>query len=145
MSPGAVELPLSCAHVLDPDNIGLEFWCAGSPTNDPRSEFCEKRLQCYDLVLDSLAVFEEKSASSTTTNGPARMGLGDDPETVRSHAFELSFSSQDEMFHSTLYDWLIGRSLADELLEVPFPHSSNRVITHLILPSSCDPLSLRHI
>ena len=41
-----------------------------------------------------------------------------DPETVRSHAFELAFASEDEMFHSTLYDWLIGRGLADDLLDV---------------------------
>ena len=42
----------------------------------------------------------------------------DDPETVRTHAYELAFSADDEMFHSTLYDWLIGRGIADELLEV---------------------------
>jgi nuclear pore complex protein Nup155 len=62
-------------------------------------------------------VFEEKSNSSATA-GNARVGAGDDPETVRSHAFELAFLSKDEMFHSTLYEWLINRSLADELLEV---------------------------
>jgi nuclear pore complex protein Nup155 len=37
---------------------------------------------------------------------------------VRSHAYELAFASEDEMFHSTLYDWLIEKGLADELLEV---------------------------
>ena len=42
----------------------------------------------------------------------------DDPETVRGHAYELTFASEDEMFHSTLYEWLIGRGMADELLEV---------------------------
>ena len=42
----------------------------------------------------------------------------DDPETVRGHTYELTFASEDEMFHSTLYDWLIGRGMADELLEV---------------------------
>jgi nuclear pore complex protein Nup155 len=143
MAPGAVELPLNCAQLRDPDNIGLEYWYAGSPANDPRSEFYEKRLQCYDLVLDSLGVFEEKSNSSATTDN-ARVGAGDDPETVRSHAFELAFLSKDEMFHSTLYEWLINRSLADELLEVWRP-ASNTVITHLISLSSCDPLSLKLI
>jgi nuclear pore complex protein Nup155 len=42
----------------------------------------------------------------------------DDPEVARSHAYELAFSSEDELFHSTLDDWLISRGLADELLEV---------------------------
>lgn len=46
--------------------------------------------------------------------------MSDDPETVRAHAYELSFASEDEMFHSTLYDWLIQRGVADELLEVSY-------------------------
>lgn len=107
-----MELPLSCAQILDPDNIGLEHWLAGSPPNDARSEYAERRLRCYDLVLDSLNVFEEQAAKAT------QGGTIDDPETVRTHAYELAFASVDEMFHSTMYDWLIDRGLADELLEV---------------------------
>lgn len=42
----------------------------------------------------------------------------DDLEAVRTHAYALAFASEDEMFHSTLYDWLIQRGLADELLEM---------------------------
>jgi len=57
-------------------------------------------------VLDSLEVFEQKSAK----NG--------DAERSRAHAYELAFSSTDEMFHSRLYNWLISRGLADELLEM---------------------------
>lgn len=103
--------------MLDSDNIGLEYWHAGLPVNDPRSEFFQRRLSCYDLVLDSLTVFEEKS---TQTKQSAITGVAaiDDPETVRSHAYELAFASEDQMFHSNMYDWLIDRGLADELLEV---------------------------
>lgn len=103
---------MSCAQILDPDNIGLEHWLAGSHPNDPRSEYSERRLRCYDLVLDSLNVFEERSTKA------AAGGVVDDSETVRTHAYELAFASADEMFHSTMYDWLIDRGLADELLEV---------------------------
>lgn len=112
LNAGAVELPLTCAQILDPDNIGLEYWLAGSPPNDSRSEYAGRRIKCYDLVLDSLNVFEEKSAKAVSG------GALDDPETVRTHAYELAFASVDEMFHSTMYDWLIERGLADELLEV---------------------------
>jgi nuclear pore complex protein Nup155 len=79
-------------------------------------EFTERRLRCYDLVLDSLLVFEEKCANvkAAASDTPVM----DDPEAVRSHAYELAFSSEDEMFHSTMYDWLISRNLADDLLEV---------------------------
>jgi nuclear pore complex protein Nup155 len=101
--------------VFDSDNTGLEHWYAGSPQNDPRQEQANKRMQCYDLVMDSLSVFEKKCGASQSTQ---ILPVLDNPETVRSHAYELAFASADEMFHSVLYDWLIGRGLADDLLEV---------------------------
>ena len=102
-----------CAQVFDTDLQGQEFWIAGCPANDNRSSFWEKRRHCYELVLDSLSVFEDRAVP-----GKAGATQVDDPETARGHAYELAFASEDEMFHSTLYDWLIGRGMADELLEV---------------------------
>ncbi|KAH7883515.1 nucleoporin [Phlebopus sp. FC_14] len=112
---GAVELPLSCAQTLDPDNIGLEYWLSGCPANDDRSNLFQKRIDCYNLILDSLSVFEEKASHRSSAQGQV---TADSAETVRSHAYSLAFSSDDEGFHSTLYDWLINRGLADELLEM---------------------------
>jgi len=112
---GAVQLPLQCANVYDADGQGQEYWLAGCPANDPRAEFWKRRSHCYDLVLDSLSVFEERSIQA---NGPTSSLDIDDPERVRRHAYELAFESEDEMFHCTLYDWLIGRDRADELLEM---------------------------
>ena len=109
---------MTCAQVQDTDNGGLECWHAGSLTSDPRLELVNQRVRFYDLVLDSLTVFEDSCAkvqSAATTGTAAPL---DDPETVRSHAYELAFASEDEMFHSTLYDWLISRGLADDLLDV---------------------------
>ncbi|KAJ7492694.1 nucleoporin [Mycena latifolia] len=106
---GAVELPLTCAVIVDADSIGLQCWASGQPPN----ELSEYRSRCYALVLDSLTVFEEKASAAAANIMPS-----EDPEVVRSHAYELSFSSEDEMFHSTLYDWLIHRQLADDLLEM---------------------------
>ena len=60
-------------------------------------------------MLDSLSVFEDRCK---------QQAILEDAERVRSHAYELAFESEDEMFHSTLYDWLIQRGMADELLEV---------------------------
>ncbi|EMD42139.1 hypothetical protein CERSUDRAFT_90739 [Gelatoporia subvermispora B] len=111
---GVVELPLYCAQTSDADNQGLEFWFAGCPDNDSRVAFFEKRINCYGLVLDSLEVFEERCTDAKQQNS---LSL-EEPETARSHAYELAFSSEDEMFHSTLYDWLIQRGMADELLEM---------------------------
>ena len=114
-----MELPLRCAQTVDPDSVGREYWHEGSTdASDPRAKFWELRKKCYDLVLQSLQHFEDKSTGSSRT--PVT-GQTDDPEVARSHAYELAFSSEDELFHSTLYDWLISRGLADELLEVSAP------------------------
>ena len=92
------------------DAQGAEFWAAGCPTNDSRVEFWQRRSHCYDLVLDSLSSFEDLIKNLPSPS--------EDLEAVRTHAYALAFASDDEMFHSTLYDWLISRGLADELLEM---------------------------
>jgi nuclear pore complex protein Nup155 len=118
---GAIELPLSCAEALDADGLGKEYWQTVPPESsqgrsnyapdDPRRPAWERRAQCYDLVLDSLETFEKKAT-----------GGDDAAERVRAHAYELAFASADEIFHSRLYEWLISRGLADELLEVRKSH-----------------------
>lgn len=116
---GAIELPLSCAQAVDPDNVGLEYWLSGCPSNDDRAKLFKPRTDCYQLVLRSLDSFEEKASRAQT---PA-----EDLDTIRNHAYTLAFSSDDEMFHSTLYDWLIDRGLADELLAVCAFHSPRTI------------------
>lgn len=107
---GAIELPLHCAQARDVDGQGQEYWHSvadpSAPSSDVRKEFWDWRAKCYDLVLDSLEAFEQKGTK------------GEEAERVRVHAYELAFASADEIFHSRLYDWLIARGLADELLEV---------------------------
>ncbi|GAW06088.1 nucleoporin [Lentinula edodes] len=115
---GAIDLPLVCARVFDPDNIGIDYWRSGANSDGrPRSAF-ERRMQCYELILDSLSVFEQQGNEPITVqNAPS----AEEHETVKDYAYQLSFSSDDEMFHSTLYDWLISRHLADDLLEIRPP------------------------
>lgn len=95
---------------MDPDNVGLEYWLSGCPPHDEHAKILKKRTDCYQLVLRSLNSFEDKASCAQTLN--------EDLDTIRNHAYTLAFSSDDELFHSTLYDWLIDRGLADELLAV---------------------------
>ncbi|KAF8507029.1 nucleoporin [Russula emetica] len=115
---GAIELALYCAGALDADGLGKEYWQTVRPElerqgrnnnapDDPLRLSWERRARCYDLVLDSLETFENKAASRD-----------DAAERVRAHAYEIAFASTDEIFHSRLYEWLISRGLADELLEM---------------------------
>lgn len=115
MIKGAIDLPLVCARVFDPDNIGMDYWRSSANSDGrPRSAF-ERRMQCYELILDSLSVFEQQGNEPSTVQNAHS---AEEHETVKDYAYQLSFSSDDEMFHSTLYDWLISRHLADDLLEV---------------------------
>jgi nuclear pore complex protein Nup155 len=105
---GAIELPLYCAQIEDSDEQGRSWWLDGSPVGDPRLQAWERRRRCYDLVLDSLRVFDESTAGSSTSNGQA----------IRNAAYELALQADDEVFHSVFYDWLVERGLTDELLDV---------------------------
>ncbi|KAJ8496905.1 hypothetical protein ONZ45_g12257 [Pleurotus djamor] len=114
---GAIELPLTCAKLIDPSNSVFDIWYSGIEVNDERKELCERRQGCYDLVLDSLQVFEENSTK------PSQDGQSsEDMETVRVYAYELAFASDDEIFHSALYDWFIERGMVDDLLELRPPY-----------------------
>jgi nuclear pore complex protein Nup155 len=110
---GAVELPLCCAQAGDADGRGQEYWHSlpdlSQPGSDPRKDFWERRAKCYQLVFSSLSSFEDRIAKG-----------GEEAERVRVHAYELAFASTDEIFHCQLYEWLIGRGLADELLDVRY-------------------------
>jgi nuclear pore complex protein Nup155 len=111
-------MPLYSAQVEDADGQGKSFWLDGQPAGDPRAAVWERRHRCYDLVLDSLGVFDEAMAKAPPRAPDAA------PEgvyAVRDAAYELALGSEDEVFHSILYDWLITRGLADHLLDVSDP------------------------
>jgi nuclear pore complex protein Nup155 len=144
---GAIELALHCAEALDADGLGKEYWQmvplpdppkpsdgqgrSNNAPDGPRRPAWERRVQCYDLVLDSLEAFENKAAN------------GDDAtERVRAYAYELAFSSTDEIFHSRLYEWLISRGLADELLEVRNPSGCLDWRVHPLADASIIPSGL---
>ncbi|KAI3622521.1 nucleoporin [Moniliophthora roreri] len=126
---GAVELPLTCAKVFDQDNVGFEYWQSGQTGDDQRRSIYERRLHCYELVLDSLSVFE----------GSGEVLL-EEQESVKAQAYELSFASDDPMFHSTLYEWLIGRQLADDLLEIRPPYLESHLQREPVTVANYQPL-----
>lgn len=127
---GAVELPLQCAAVADEDNVGINYWASGCPSDDPRSEFLNRRCRCYDLILHSLTVFGDQC-----TQNPARQ----DFEDVRNHAYELAFSAEDPAFHSHLYDWMISEGMTDALLEIRPPFLESHLLRE---PASADKYQL---
>ena len=105
---GVVELPQRRAQMADLDYVGRGYWHEGSTdVSDPKAKFWDRRKRCYDLVLQSLQAFKDRSAKPSETPGTGRT---DEAAVARSHAYELAFPSKDELFHSTLYNWLIRSS-----------------------------------
>lgn len=121
LPPGSIEMPLYCAQVEDADSQGKSFWLDGQPAGDPRATAWERRHRCYDLVLDSLGVYDEAMAKAPLRTPDATQ---DGVHAVRDAAYELALGSEDEVFHSILYEWLISRGHADLLLNVRAPSVS---------------------
>ncbi|EJD55558.1 nucleoporin-domain-containing protein [Auricularia subglabra TFB-10046 SS5] len=115
---GAIELPLKCAREWDADNLGRSHWAQGCPVNDPHAEFYQKRVKCYDLVLDVLSAFS--SMFEARANGVQSVE-GEELALLRATAYQLAISSQDDVFHSYLYDWLLAKGMRDELVEIRTP------------------------
>lgn len=126
---GAVELPLQCALAWDSENLAAEWGPPGPasadiPTSslvlhtggrDPTTQLrrvWEGRMQCYDLVLESLKAFDQLVQTATAEN-EVRERVAE-----RDEAFGIALSSTDRMWHSRLYDWMIEKGLTDALLQV---------------------------
>ncbi|KAH8120271.1 nucleoporin [Phellopilus nigrolimitatus] len=127
---GAIELPLQCAVVVDDDNIGLSYWATGCTAGDQRAVLLVKRKQCYDLILHSLSVFDEQCTKNTTRQ---------DFEDVRNHSYDLAFQSEDPIFHSYLYEWMVQQGMTDALLEIRPPFLESHLLRE---PASVDKYQL---
>jgi nuclear pore complex protein Nup155 len=128
---GAVELPLQCALAWDAENLAAEWGPPGPASADiPASSLVlhhtaggrdqgtqlrgvwERRMQCYDLVLESLQAFDALVQSATAENEVRERVAR------RDEAYGIALSSADRMWHSRLYDWMIEKGLTDALLQV---------------------------
>ena len=125
----AVELPLQCALAWDGENLAAEWGPPGPASadipaaslvlhtggRDPATQLrrvWEGRMQCYDLVLESLKAFDQLVQNATAEN-EMRERVAE-----RDEAFGIALSSTDRMWHSRLYDWMIEKGLTDALLQV---------------------------
>ena len=58
---GAVQLPLRCAELWDPKGVAVGYYADGKPADAPEEvrKAYQLRFQCYDLILQSLAAFDD--------------------------------------------------------------------------------------
>jgi nuclear pore complex protein Nup155 len=90
-------------------------WIAdGSPANDTRKNEWVKRNDAYKLVFSILDAVE-----TVTRNEPAMIdGVYTRSARLSNEAYELVYSSKDEVFQNSLYDWYMSKSDFDRLLSV---------------------------
>ncbi|KAH7104672.1 nucleoporin-domain-containing protein [Auriculariales sp. MPI-PUGE-AT-0066] len=115
---GVVELPLQCARDWDIDGHGYTYWVDGSQPNDPRGEFFQKRLACYELIVDALENFN--NAYKALANAPPTVE-SEELRTLKDSAYQSALSSQDDAFHSYLYDRMLKHNQKDEMVELATP------------------------
>ncbi|KAF8460382.1 Non-repetitive/WGA-negative nucleoporin C-terminal-domain-containing protein [Kalaharituber pfeilii] len=114
---GAVELPLVAAKEFDRGNLALNYINDGAQENDPRAASYKRRQECYQLVFHALDAVDSASTKAPETvdghlSGPAR---------TRNQTWDLVYTSDDEVFHHDLYDWLFSRGQGGQLLEIDSP------------------------
>ncbi len=57
--PGIVNLPLKYASDWDVDGRGETYFNEGCPPSDPRADAFQRRLQCYQCIVDSLVALDK--------------------------------------------------------------------------------------
>ncbi|KAL7409572.1 Non-repetitive/WGA-negative nucleoporin C-terminal-domain-containing protein [Mrakia frigida] len=117
-STGAIELPLKCAQDWDPEGQAFGYLADGERPNDPRRAAFESRQRCYECVFETLLAFDEMLENSGSGGFTSS---GEDIDTLRDAAYAQATSSEDPLFHTALYDWMISRQMADQVLEMQTP------------------------
>ncbi|KAL7276341.1 hypothetical protein RUND412_000680 [Rhizina undulata] len=115
--PGAVQLALRVAKEVDRGNQALAFLADGALESDPREALYSKRVDCYMLIFEVLDELDAVSAKSSDMVDGVLTPIA----RSRNETWQLVYSSTDEVFHNTLYDWLFARGLSERLLEVESP------------------------
>uniref|UniRef100_A0A8B9J1Q5 Nucleoporin 155 n=1 Tax=Amazona collaria TaxID=241587 RepID=A0A8B9J1Q5_9PSIT len=131
---GVVELSLTAAEKKDPQGLGLHFYKNGEPEEDVVGlQAFQERLNSYKCITDTLQeLVNQSKAAPQSPSVPKKPGppvLSSDPNMLSNeeagHHFEqmlkLAQRSTDELFSTTLYNWLIQVDLADKLLQVTAP------------------------
>lgn len=125
---GVVELTLCVAGRKDPQNLGLHYYKSGQPHDDVNGQraFIERE-QCYSVLTFTLGqLLSQDHTPAPPPSVPLKAGPpspraeegAKDPLRDFEEMLTLALRSEDELFHVTLYSWLISVGLGDRLVEI---------------------------
>ncbi|KAA8902246.1 Non-repetitive/WGA-negative nucleoporin C-terminal-domain-containing protein [Sphaerosporella brunnea] len=103
--PGAVQLALAVAREIDRGNLARLFLTEPPTVESEMAQLYHKRIQCYQLIFKVLEALDVASARS-----PEMIDGVQTPITrLRNETWSLIYTSEDELFHYQLYDWLYNK------------------------------------
>lgn len=107
---GIVELVLSCAYAIDPNNLAIRALREGVP--EEGKQLIGVRNKCYSevsAVLTKLHNFDEEINPQELIN-------------ARREVITMALNSRDELFHYNLYAWYIDNGITNELISIKTPY-----------------------
>ena len=108
---GAVGLCLAVADARDPGRRALSWLNDNLPESDVRQAVFMERKKCYDLVFACVQQLDQVPAAEGTERSTIARRRRDE-------AHEVISDSEDQVFHTCLYDWYISNGNSDRLLDV---------------------------
>ncbi|KTW30323.1 hypothetical protein T552_00796 [Pneumocystis carinii B80] len=112
---GAVELCLAVAKAFDPEDLSLSYIIDGQPLNDFREYYYTKRMKCYLLIFETLLDID-KMIEEVSDNHSANVNI------LRNDTYKTAYSSRDELFHYSLYDWYVEHGMLERILNIETPY-----------------------
>jgi nuclear pore complex protein Nup155 len=121
---GAVRLCVSAAKAADPEQQALNTVKSISTSSDPIGmQAFQSRAEIYRIVFD---ILDNYVVLAATNQSPVLRGIEEriSPQLAQKRAEETIhaiLTSDDEMFHISLYNWLLEKKQFDRLLEIKHP------------------------
>ncbi|XP_067677422.1 nuclear pore complex protein Nup155-like isoform X1 [Haliotis asinina] len=131
---GIVELCLTEARKLDPQDLASHFYHNGEPPEDTQGfQAYYHRMECYKCITEilgylwSASVSHPQAPSVPKSPGPPP---APDPSRVaapqadqyRTDILRMALKSEDALFHTSLYDWFFITNNSQKLLEIQTPY-----------------------
>jgi len=112
---GIIRLALSYAHSFDPNGLALSWHKRGRPPSDVagRKAF-DVRMQYYACITNIFDALKPQVISTATSTKETMTNAFD-------QALQISFSSEDELFHYMLYQWFLDNQLEMKLINSHTP------------------------
>lgn len=111
------------AKESDRGNLALSYLLENAPEEDPRAEQYRMRLQIYETIFPVLEAVDDEASKA-----PMMLdGLPTEAAQRHQLAYQVVWSSDDEVFQSSLFDWFLRKGLSEKLLSF----EGNAIIPYL--------------